>query len=165
MSSALQIYILLVVLGVFLVGAEVFLPGGVLGVLGAAALVVAAVMGFSVFGPNLGFLSAVAIIVFAGVCIAIWVRYFPQTPMGRRLSLANSGKDFKSYSADEQKLVGRTGVAVTVLRPSGIAKIDGRRMDVVADGDWIEEGKSVRVVKVEGVRLLVRAQTEGGRPA
>lgn len=156
MSGSLQAYILLVVLGVLLVGVEVFVPGGVLGVIGAAALVVAAVMGFKVFGPGLGFLSAIAIIVFAGVCIAVFVRYFPQTPIGRRLSLANSGKDFKSYPVTDQNLVGHEGVTLSILRPSGIAKIDGHRVDVVADSDWIEEGKRVRVIKVEGVRVLVR---------
>jgi len=151
----IQTYITLVLLGVFLIGAEIFLPGGVLGVIGGLALLAAGVVGFSAFGPNGGLVSAIAIVIATGVCIAVWIKFFPHTPMGRRLTLVKSGKEFKSYSTESNDLIGKQGVAVTTLRPSGIAKVDGKRLDVVTDDDWIEEGKSIRVVKVEGFRIVV----------
>ena len=63
----LQIYVVLVISGLFLVGAEIFVPGGILGVMGAIALLAAIVIGFPalspIFGPMGGLVSAVSIIV------------------------------------------------------------------------------------------------------
>ena len=156
MTSAVQIFFVLVVVGMFLIGAEIFLPGGVIGVLGALALLLAAGMGFVAFGIQGGMLSALIIVILTGVCIALWVKYFPGTRMGKHLMLSKDGKLFKSATAELKDLVGKEGVALSTLRPSGIAEIDGKRVDVVADGTWIEGGKPVRVAHVEGSRVLVR---------
>ena len=51
--------------------------------------------------------------------------------------------------------VGKTGEARTALRPSGIAEFDGVRLNVVSDGEWIANGKKVRVERVEGNRIVV----------
>jgi membrane-bound serine protease (ClpP class) len=53
-------------------------------------------------------------------------------------------------------LLEKTGVAKTALRPSGTAVIDGERVDVVTEGNLIEPGTPVRVVAVEGLRVVVR---------
>lgn len=163
MTAAIQAYITLIALGILLIGAEVFLPGGVLGVIGGLALFAAGFAGFAAFGPNGGLASALAIVVFSGICIGIWVKYFPHTPMGRRLTLSKSGGDFKSYSPENSQLVGKEGIAVSTLRPSGIAKIDGKRVDVVTDDEWIEEGKPIRVIQVEGFRVVVREIESGSK--
>ena len=169
MSNALQNYIMLLVLGVLLLGAEVFLPGGVLGVIGAVCLVGAGIAGFYAFGPQWGVISVLALVIAAGVGIALWIRFFPRTILAKKLALSKSGADFKSYPDELRALIGRKGTALTALRPSGIARIDNRRVDVVTDADWIEEGTPVVVIAVEGVRILVQrdapeARTEG-RPS
>jgi membrane-bound serine protease (ClpP class) len=51
---------------------------------------------------------------------------------------------------------GSTGTAMTVLRPSGKATIDGRLVDVVSDGGFIPEGSEIEVVQVLGNRIVVR---------
>jgi membrane-bound serine protease (ClpP class) len=56
----------------------------------------------------------------------------------------------------DRPLTGRTGTAVTDLRPSGIAEIDGRRVDVVADGEFVRSGEPVAVLRDEGYRRVVR---------
>ena len=43
-----------------------------------------------------------------------------------------------------------------MLRPSGIAEIDGKRIDVVADGDFISKGEGIVVTQAEGIRILVK---------
>jgi len=53
--------------------------------------------------------------------------------------------------------VHQTGTALTILRPSGTAEINGRRVDVVTEGDWLEVGAPVTVIAVEGLRVVVRA--------
>jgi membrane-bound serine protease (ClpP class) len=167
MTDAVQNYLFLLFLGVLLLGAEVFLPGGVLGIIGALCLIGAAIAGFSAFGPQWGVISMIAIVIAAGIGMALWIRFFPRTAVGKRLSLSKSGADFKSYPDETRLLTGKKGVALSALRPSGIARIEDRRVDVVADGDWIEEGTPIVVASVEGVRILVQpaepgAQAEGG---
>jgi membrane-bound serine protease (ClpP class) len=55
-----------------------------------------------------------------------------------------------------QSLVGLEGEALTPLRPSGTARIDGRRLDVSAVGDFLEEGAKLEVVSADGLRVAVR---------
>lgn len=156
MNTALQIYVILILVGLFLIGAEIFLPGGVIGVFGGFALLTAVVVGFSAFGPNGGVLSALAIIVLLGICLVLWVKYFPRTGMGRRLTLARDGKLFKAPPEELKALLGKEGQAVTDLRPSGVARIDGHRVDVITDGLWIGNGRPLQVIEVEGTRVVVR---------
>ena len=53
-------------------------------------------------------------------------------------------------------LVGKTGTAITPLRPAGTAEVDGERIDVVAEGDFVERGEKVQVVEVDGTRTVVK---------
>jgi membrane-bound serine protease (ClpP class) len=54
------------------------------------------------------------------------------------------------------ELLNGTGTALTQLRPSGTANINGQRVDVVTEGDLIERGAKIKVVAVEGARIVVR---------
>ncbi len=163
MQSHTQLYITLVAAGLFLLGAEIFVPGGIIGTIGALALVAAIIVGFLAFGAQGGLLSGIVIVLLSGVAMILWAKFFPRTGMGRHLTLSLSGKLFKAPPADLKKLVGKEGVALTILRPSGMARIDGRRVDVVADGSYIEEGRPIEVIEVDGARVVVRA-TASGKP-
>ena len=55
------------------------------------------------------------------------------------------------------------GAALSALRPAGAAQIAGRRVDVVSEGTFIPAGAAVKVVSVEGARVVVRLS--GGDPA
>ena len=55
------------------------------------------------------------------------------------------------------QLIGATGEAITDLRPSGVARISGRRVDVVASGRFVPKGSAVSVADVDGTRVVVRA--------
>ena len=155
MSSPTQLYATLVVVGLLLIGIEVFVPGGIIGVFGAIALIAAVFTGFYAFGPQGGMISAVSIIVFGGLLLMLWLRWFPRTPMGKRLTLRTDGSSFKAAS-EPTALEGHEGVAQSDLRPAGIAIIDGRRMDVVTEAGFIRNGTRIRVIKVEGSRVIVR---------
>jgi membrane-bound serine protease (ClpP class) len=152
----LELFAILIVAGLFLIGAEIFLPGGIIGFIGGMCLLAAVIVGFVAFGAQGGFLSSVLIIVLAGVCLVIWIQYFPKTRMGRSLTLTDNGKTFKTASPEYLDLLNKEGIALSILRPAGIAKFDGKRVDVVADGSWIESGKPIKVTRVEGVRILVK---------
>jgi len=159
----IQLYIILVVAGLFLVGAEIFVPGGILGVMGAIALLLAVILAFPVFGPLWGMVSAVSIIVLVGVVMVLWIKIFPRTSLGKRMTVSTDLHDSKATEDGLSELLGKTGQATSELRPSGFAVIDGRRTDVVTEGEMISKGDTVKVIEVEGNRVVVaKATTEGG---
>ncbi len=139
---------------IVLMAAEVFLPGGVLGVLGVVSMTGAVALGFSI-GPLAGLYVLLASVICSSVILFVWVRYFPRSRLGRDMTLDRSGQDFKTVESDAS-LVGQEGVALSELRPSGFASIGGTRRDVVSDGMLIEKGARVRVSQVEGHRIVVR---------
>ncbi|MCB1069574.1 MAG: NfeD family protein [Kiritimatiellae bacterium] len=157
MTPDLQGYIILVIAGFFLLGAEVFIPGGVLGVLGGLALLAALVLGFSVFeGPG-SLISAVVLVAGSLLYIALWMKYVPRSRLGKMFTLQSDGKAFKSHTDRSGELLHREGLAQTALRPAGIALIDQHRVDVVADAGFISEGTPIKVIRVEGSRVVVRS--------
>ena len=95
----------------------------------------------------------------AGATLAFLSRYLPRSRLGRALVL----KDAVGAPAGVPlpALLHRDGVADTALRPTGKALIDGRRLDVVSDGDFIEQGGAIEVVEVAGARIVVRKKVTG----
>ncbi|NKB24698.1 MAG: hypothetical protein GKR87_10065 [Kiritimatiellae bacterium] len=158
MDPSIQWFIIFIVAGIFLLGAEIFIPGGILGIFGAGALFAAIILGYTTFGGEIGTLVAVAIIFMAAIGLCIWIKFFPQTPIGKRLTLSKNARRFKATD-DLHILRGKEGIAITTLRPSGIATIEGKRVDVVADGSWIEKKTPIRVIAVEGPIVTVRENT------
>ncbi len=155
--DATQLFIVLCCAGLLLTGAEIFVPGGVLGTFGGAALLGAVATGFVAFGPQRGVLAALLILVFLGLSIILWMQLIPRSGIGRKLTLTVDLGASKSASTPWKEWVGKEGVAVSPLGPSGVIRVDGRRLDAVAEGHWIEAGSPVRVVHVTGNHLTVRA--------
>lgn len=158
----LEIYISCLVLGFVLLGAEIYVPGGILGALGGLALLAAIIVGFKVeqFGTQGGMVSAFIILATVVAGLFFWLKFFPETPIGRNLSLAKSEADYKADDAGNRELIGAEGVAINNLRPSGIAVINERRIDVVADGSWIAKDARIKVIDLSGNRVVVRKLDE-----
>jgi membrane-bound serine protease (ClpP class) len=76
------------------------------------------------------------------------------------LAEASVGGEAEKKDPDRQKLVGRTGVTLSTLRPSGRADFDGKLLDVVAEGAFIEKGREVKIVAVHGNRIVVAPREE-----
>jgi membrane-bound serine protease (ClpP class) len=144
----------LVVLGAVLLILEVFLPGIVAGVIGAGCLLAAVLVSYVKFGASGGNIMLVGVTVAFLAGMALWMRYFPTSRMAR---LFVSQRVIGNVDADKPELLHRTGQALTILRPSGMALIDGKRVDVVSEGPLIEPGTAVKVVAIEGLRVVVRA--------
>jgi len=157
---------LLVALGVVLLLVEVFAtPGfGILGALGIVALL--AGLGMSLLGPGatVEVILAAAGRVMLSLVLAIlaalaMLRFLPRLPFGRRLVLESGMPAAAGYaSAPEQDLawLGKRGTAVSPLHPAGVASIEGSRVDVVSDGEFIDAGEMVEVTRVDGNRVVVR---------
>ena len=159
--------LLLVVIGVLLVGLELFvIPGfGVAGIAGIAGIVVG--LGMALVGAGatgaviVGALGRVAIstLLALGGGLAL-IRFLPHLPFGRRLVLDTEMRAGAGYSSEpeaDHHALGRTGTALSPLRPAGVASVDGARLDVVSDGSFIDAGAPVEIIRVEGNRIVVRA--------
>ena len=147
--------ILLVILGIITIGLEFFLPGGILGVLGIGVMIVAIVLGFTHFGASVGLALSAGVIVTVAASLTFWMKNFERIGIGKKLMLNESVAD-DEVLAGMQELLHQEGVAKTDLRPAGKVQMGTRRIDVVAEHGLIEEGESVKVVKVEGMRIVVR---------
>jgi len=149
-----QAIIVLVVVGLLMVAAEVFVPGLVLGILGGLCLAGAVALCYAAYGL-LGGTAAFSALAALGISgFFLWLRLFPRTPLGKKMMLNRALLSRNSLKAPD--LTGATGEAVTPLRPAGTAVIGGRRMDVVAEGGLIEPGRKISVVAQEGIRIVVR---------
>lgn len=136
-------------------------PGhGFAGILGTIALGAAVVLSF---GAAFFFVAAQAIsIAIVLSALAFWVstRVFPENAFVKRMTLqAAQGPDYVA-SLDHSGLVGRPGVARSFLRPAGVAVVDGNRVDVLTEGDFVQAGTNVVVTRVEGARVFVRPASE-----
>ncbi len=149
--------LILFVFGIALLLTEAFMPGlGVFGVAGlistTAAIILAAV------SVQTGVIMFFIAIVLSAVFAVFAFRFFSRRGMLRHIILSDQETADLGYTApaDQKDLVGKEGIAATSLRPSGAAKIDGRRIDVVSEGSFIPEGEKIIVDRVEGVRVIVR---------
>ena len=93
----------------------------------------------------------------SGALIAILVRYLPASPLYRRIALVSALPSGDASIAESARGIhsGMTGSVKTTLRPSGKADFGGHVFDVVSEGSFIEVGATVRVVLVEGARVVV----------
>ena len=156
-----SIFIVLVVAGLMFIGAEVFVPGGILGTLGGLALFASAIIAFHLFPPSVATAIAFGMIIMVGVVIALWIRIFPRTPAGRRMTVSLDLKQAKGTDDSLEALVGKTGVTTSALRPAGFVEIGGHRIDVVTQGDMLDAGIPVRVAAIEGNRVVVEPVPAG----
>ena len=150
----MELVITLLVVGVILLSLETLLPGMIAGVIGLLCLAAGVIAAFVTFGPQTGFYVFASVTVLVIVGTLIWVKVFPSTRMARQFT---SDKTSGDIGTDRPELLNQTGTALTRLRPSGTALINDRRVDVVTEGVMIERDTPIKVVAVEGMRVVVAA--------
>jgi membrane-bound serine protease (ClpP class) len=92
------------------------------------------------------------------IAIIILSIYLPKSNMMKRIALQTSHKScdgFEAHSKPDPNLIGTEGVAHSMLRPAGIALLNGKRTDVTTEGDFIEKGERIKVIKVDGMKVVV----------
>ncbi|MDF1664337.1 MAG: NfeD family protein [Planctomycetota bacterium] len=149
---SLTIVALLFAFGVGLVFSEVFIPGGIVGVIGTLLIITAIGAAFVQHGLVEGsvFLTLACLAGFA---------FFHFAMNKLSLKAEQSREDGASaIGVGFQSLLGKSGQVQTVLRPIGTARIDNNPVDVVTRGEWISPGTVIEVIEVEGNRVVVRAR-------
>jgi membrane-bound serine protease (ClpP class) len=109
---------------------------------------------YSRYGFATGNWSFVAVLTVALAGTWWYLRRLPSTRVGR---VVQSNHVVPTETASKTHLVDQYGVSLTPLRPGGMAQIGAERVDVVTSGEPIERGQKLRVISVEGTRVLVRA--------
>ncbi|MCG7336418.1 nodulation protein NfeD [Sporosarcina sp. ACRSM] len=155
--------IVLFVIGVGLVIAEFFLPGGIAGIIGSLAIIGGIILAGG--NPMYMAISVLIAVAIASIGMVILMKFF-----GKKLHLLNKvvlmdATDTESgyvSNVNRVELLGRIAKTSTPLRPAGAIELDGERIDVVSEGSYIDKGKNVTIVKVEGSRIVVRESEEEG---
>jgi membrane-bound serine protease (ClpP class) len=159
--------LLLVLLGAVLLSIEfVLIPGfGVAGILGGACILVGLILAFVPFSvPDFGDVIHVSALIQAAgrVVVAalgsvalflLLLRFLPHVPIASRLVLQTSLSDVEAPPGPP---VGAKGEALTPLMPGGKANIGGSVLDVVTEGEFVATGKRIKIVAIEGTRIVVR---------
>lgn len=156
--------ILCLIVGFVLVVVEMYIPGfGLPGIAGGILLIA----GIALKAGNAMEAFVMVIVIVALLCVALSISIH-SAAKGRlarsKLVLHDvSVKEKQNEEIDETDLdyyVGREGVARTVLRPAGIGEIEGVKLNVVSEGEFIEKEAPIRVERVEGNRIVVKATAE-----
>lgn len=149
--------VIVFIVGIVLILLEIFLIGGIAGVLGIGAIVTS----FFLATDN-NVVTGIAIII--AVIVALGGAWMMVKFFGRKLSgfqkfvLNDSMKTESGYVSNPSRmdLIGKIGVTTTPLRPSGTMMLDEEYLDVVTEGSYLPKDIEVKIIKVEGVRIVVR---------
>ncbi len=157
--------------GLVLIGLEVFvIPGfgiaGALGILGVGAGVVLSMLGRFPTVTDMGTALSVVVVsmLLTGVFAYAFLRHLRWTRRLGGVFLREATTKTEGYISGDARadLIGQRGTAATDLRPTGIGVFGSERIDVVSQGPWIEQGKTIEIFRSEGYRHVVREVKEEG---
>ncbi len=153
-----NIIIFLIVVGILLLVSETFMPGGILGTIGFILAVSGIVITYREYGAQMGHIVLTASLVGTVVFVVAGLKIFPHTRLGKSVILQSSVSKENGYDSSVEELAGlegKTSEVINDLRPAGIAMIDGKRVDVVSEGGYIERGSKIKVITIDGNKVLV----------
>ena len=157
-STGLSIFILLIFIGgIALIGLEMFIPGGIVGTVGVVTLV------YAIIYVNKS-TYYIAFILIISLILAVILYYVNRNIFHKKLMFLDrlvlndsiSTKDGYVASESRLELLGQKLIAYTDLRPAGVAVLENEKLDVVTDGDFVEKGNKIEVIRVEGMRIVVK---------
>jgi membrane-bound serine protease (ClpP class) len=160
MNDSLLLPIILQLVGVVVIIAEIILPSG-----GILSIVALGVFGYSLFlvfnavSMTIGFSFVAADLILIPVLVILGLKLLARSPVTLRKTLSRK-EGVSSQSSELESYVGRQGNAVTDLRPAGIAVINGKRVDVVTRGEYLEKDSAIIVTAVTGNQIIVRKKDE-----
>ena len=161
------IEILLFVIGLGLILLEVFvIPGfGVAGISGIILIIASLFLSMVGEDPfldmhavSMAIIQLSVALLLSLVLIFLLAKYLPKSNIFKKFVLSEEERSIAGYTSrkDAKEFLGAKGVSLTTLRPAGTAEINGKRVDVVTDSEYIEKGKNIEVIEVDGMRIVVR---------
>lgn len=153
--------VLLYLLSAALIVAEVFVPsGGIISIFAFASMVggVAIFFQHSTFAGIAGVIIAIVMI---PIVLVLAYKAFPKTKFGKSVTLTPPDRQPGDAIPDTNEimaLLGKTATVISPLRPVGMCDFEGHRVECVAESGYIENDKTVKVIKVDGTQLTVRIE-------
>jgi membrane-bound serine protease (ClpP class) len=142
--------------GIMLIASEFVLPGAIMGIMGFCCIIGSIFLGWNKF-PEYGFIIAIgeALGTIAILIFGFWA--MANTRLGNLFVMRGVQRKEDGYSGPAQSpdLVGQVAVAHTPLRPAGTLMLNDERIDAVSNGTYIDRGTQVRIIQVEGHRVVV----------
>jgi len=160
MNDSLLFPIILQLVGVVVIIAEIILPsGGILSIVALSVFGYSLYIAFSEISKTVGFAFVAADLVLIPVLVIVGLKLLARSPVTLRKTLSRK-EGVSSQSSELESYVGTQGNAVTDLRPAGIAVINGKRVDVVTRGEYLEIDSAIIVTAVTGNQIIVRKKDE-----
>lgn len=149
----------MIIIGIILIFTEIFLlPGfGVAGIPGIILMLIGVYLAADNFAEGVIYLLITFLVI--GLLTYIGLKTGRLKKLWGKISLEEKQNNDEGYVApkeDNERYLGKTGTALTLLRPAGSAVIEGERVDVVTDGSFIPKDSKIAVIAVEGTRIIVR---------
>lgn len=147
---------ILILIGIGLLVAEIFIPSfGMTGLLGIVSIVAAIVLTAETLGQGIVMFLVILVIVLVLMFFAYRIVASRRSP----LILKDSVKE--EDAEDLQYYLGKEGVALSILRPAGKGDFDGVRLDVLTEGGFIPKGSDIVITNIEGKKIFVKVVKEG----
>ncbi len=150
----MNLIILLFAIGVVLIAAEVIVPGGILGGIGAVSMLAGCVAAFMKYGSGGGALATLAAVVTCALVLWIEFRILPKTKLGKRAFLTEEISAVATQRLSSE-LIGKSGEAITMLSPSGYVLIDGKRYEALCQNGQAAAGSALKVIGIDDFNLIV----------
>ncbi|MDZ4858878.1 MAG: NfeD family protein [Candidatus Hydrogenedentes bacterium] len=154
--------IFLFVIGILLILSEFVLPGLICGILGGIAIGLSCLIAIY-FHPEHALLIIVAELICVTAAIVLGFFVVARSPLGRAMVLSDTQNADAGWVSDtsDESLLGATGQVYSALRPAGTILVRDKKINAVSTGDFIEDGAWVRVVEVNGNRVVVEPAAQG----
>ncbi len=161
MDGQLIIAVVLQAVGVLVVFAEIFLPSaGILSIIAVGLFGWSLYLCFAEVSTQAGMVLLAVDAVLLPALVILALKLLARSPATLRAELSSEG-GYSSQSPELAGYVGKEGTALSDLRPSGVARIEGRRVDVVTRGEYVDKDAAVIVLTVSGNRVVVKAASSG----
>lgn len=149
--------IIIFLAGIALLLIEATIPGfGIPGIGGLVCIIASIILTTGSIEKAIFSLSIA--IILTVILTVVLIKYGQKSPYLDKIVLRTKQKNEKGYVGVESKIeyLGKEGIAISLLRPAGIIEIEGNRIDAVSEGAFIEKGAKIKVIKVEGLKVIVR---------
>jgi membrane-bound serine protease (ClpP class) len=152
--------IILFLVGFSLLLAEIFLiPGfGLTGISGIIAILTSI---FLTFGNIIQAVYSILIALgFTIVGFFLLIRYIPATRTWRKFILFTKQEKELGYTVgikNSKRLIGKEGIAITPLRPSGMVEVNGEKLNAITRGEYVDSNTKIKIISVEGNKIVVEA--------
>lgn len=146
----------LIVAAIILVFFEIILPGGILGAIAVLCVLLATWITAAQYGTSaaaLTFLSSASLI---ALLVFVEFKVLARTSLGRDFFLKTKVTGYSNKAPGSADILGKEGIALTRLNPSGRVRIDGQSYQAQSSDGYIEAGHSVRVSSQDNFKLIIQ---------